>query len=507
MSGRVRATLVAEDFDLDVHPDADPETLALLRRYHGGVRPGMIECREHDDDRDPRLDALRDPATGRVHGLWVYLQWWERDGSWRVCHMPNRAGIELRSHRVAPMTDEHRWQQDYWASAGERAGHQVDLEYRLSSLNRLDVALTGPAGMIGVEVQHSDLSLGMVLRRDQRAAESDVPLVWSVDRERVGWTRRVGHVETQPIERNDRPPGSWTVIGGAREVYGARCHPAEIEKCPTPDRHRRCGGWHPAFRPMTGLSVDRVAELAPAGGLVRLDTGSRQGVILTTPEDVERWRELRADETEAPDARAVRLNRCGWEVKVPEQCREAPVCPRCGPRRKGVTVISHFLCERCQPKTCTGCGTVDHGVTLWPTLGVLACGPCGTTALDQRRQRARFEAERHRQAADKARAALAPVIPAPRASAETPTCRRCPSAIDGPVGALLCRDCASLPPAGDGPGARVWSMTITLDQCAKARDVAHLRLVAKWASAHGAWTPAVRSMFTRRRREIEAVDA
>ncbi|MDD7940448.1 hypothetical protein PHK61_18650 [Actinomycetospora lutea] len=275
----IRATSIPHRRDIEISPSADADSLAIISELWQKCGEGVLECREHDDN--PRLAAKRDPIDGRVHGAWVYLQ--KRNGMWVICHHPSvRQKWGLEDHIVHEMTDQHRWQQDYWQRAGDDAGYTTDQEVRLPSGNRLDVAITGPDGLVvGVEVQHSTLTERQVLGRDKKAGNVGVPLVWSADRPHNAWAYKVTHVETQELPRSRTPRNSWTVIGGPRKMRVEKCRPLNFDACPTPGRRgRHCGGWHPRWEPYPGLTVDRVAELAPVRQLLRVDAHSRQGIVM-----------------------------------------------------------------------------------------------------------------------------------------------------------------------------------------------------------------------------------
>jgi len=290
----VRATHVPTGTDIVVGPRADQRSQELMSDAHGKCRTvkgaGVLECREHDDD--PALAHLRD-RNGRVHGAWVYLRKF-RD-KWLVCHSPSGIEKRFRSHEIRLMTDQHRWQQDYYDRAAQHAGWRTEQEVVLDSGTRLDLVIHGSAGQFGVEVQHSDLTVPKVRARDRKADRAGITSVWSADRKAPPWAFKVAHVETNELPHGNVQRRRWPVTTGPRRIIPARCTPANFDRCWKPGARTFCGGWHPLFRPINAVSgghfvyVDDIAEQVPAGDLVRLDTQTKQGVILVTAADREMW--------------------------------------------------------------------------------------------------------------------------------------------------------------------------------------------------------------------------
>lgn len=345
----VHATHVRTGTQIVISRAADLVSEAILQDVYGRCGPGVLECREHDND--PRLAHLRDPDDGLVHRAWVYVQ--KRRDRWVICHLPsNRDELKLPAHHVPRMTDQHRWQADYWARAGSFAGYTAAQEVTIPSGNVVDVAITGPIGTVGVEVQHSDESSPAIVKRDKKARGVKVPLIWSADRRHVPWAYRVAHVETQELPHSHVPRNSWTVVAGPRRIRPERCTPEHFTKCWLPRRRKHCGSWHPVFDPYTGLTVDRVAELVPAGELLRLNTGISRGVILISPQDMQLWESEFAPQMRglAPERdNKSSANWCSYG-RAAEQVATAIDSPLAVPDPRGVA------------RPCQGCGQLKYGI-------------------------------------------------------------------------------------------------------------------------------------------------
>lgn len=313
-----RATYIPTGTDITIAQYTDPVSQTIIDEVYGhceihdGV--GLLECREHDND--PRLADKRDD-TGRVRGAWVYLQ--KRRSEWVICHSPNGIGREFRSHEIHLMTDQHRWQQDYYDRAAQAAGWRTAQEVVLDTGTRLDLVIEGPGGRYGIEVQHSALSVPKVRARHRKAQRSGISTVWSADRRASGWAFKVPHVETNELPHGHLPRGLWTVTTGPRRLDVVSCSPRNADRlpcCPRPRARNWCGGWHPVFRPKTGIVVDDIAERVPAGDLVPLDTRTKQGIILVTATDRDRWMNEFAPTYSPPPktGKTSKARPCGYQV-------------------------------------------------------------------------------------------------------------------------------------------------------------------------------------------------
>ena len=337
----VRATHVATGIDITVSPYADETSLAVMEEVHGHCRTvdgvGVLECREHDND--PRLAHLRGD-DGRLHGAWMYLR--KLNDRWIICHSPNGLGVQFADHHVpVGKSPQHQWQQDYYARAANDAGWAAEQEVTLPG-TRADLILAGPAGRFAIEVQHSALSVPGVRARSRKMLSVGVPSIWSADHKNPAWAFKVPHVETNEPPYGTAPRGSWTVSTGPRRVRPTKCvSGGALERCWMPRARDFCNGWHATFEPIAGLRVDDIAQRIPAGELVPLATGTKQGTILTLPGDHALWAAEFAMQVawrrDNDGESASHL--CDYQVReahlLPVQRVESPLhrprpCPTCG---------------------------------------------------------------------------------------------------------------------------------------------------------------------------------
>lgn len=305
----VRITLWLDGHPRDVTlayplPDEHGELLGDL--YRQGELKGVIECRMHDDD--PNLRDLRDGA-GRIPGIWLYLR--KINGQLFLCHWPD--GLAKGSHRVpSPMTPEHRARQEYIARRGVDAGYHAVTEETYAKGTRSDVVITGAVTMCAEVQEGRHIPMGTVLKRTRLAHQAGATSAWFADHKNPRWAFRVPHVETNA--RLGMDPRTWTVSTGPRKLTRELCSPSSpMPRCPE-GRSGWCGRWHELWVPMPGLTVDDVIEQAPAGELVSLDTGTKQGMILARKADAAEWREAHP------------------VVAVPQQRRTETAKPRATPR-------------------------------------------------------------------------------------------------------------------------------------------------------------------------------
>lgn len=315
-----RATYIPEGTDITIaqHTDAVSQTILDEVYGHCEIRDGvgLLECREHDND--PRLADKRDD-TGRVRGAWVYLQ--KRRSEWVICHSHNGIGREFRNHEIHLMTDQHRWQQDYYDRAAQAAGWHTAQEVVLDTGTRLDLVIEGPGGRYGIEVQHSALSVPKVRARNRKALRSGITTVWSADQREPAWAFKVPHVETNELPHGHLPRGSWTVTTGPRQLVRVFCssrYDHLLPRCPRPHARARtwCGKYHAVFRPKLGLVADDIAEQVPAGILVPLDTRTKQGIILVSADDRKVWQNEFASAYSPPPktGKTSKARPCGYQV-------------------------------------------------------------------------------------------------------------------------------------------------------------------------------------------------
>ena len=292
----LKATYLDTGQEIDLDRADEPGMAELLTELHHRTtrgdrpRPGRakLECREHDG------------PDGPYRGAWVYLRR-DRHGRWVLAHF-DRA--KYTDHVAAVMTDQHRWQQDYWQRAGDAAGYETAREKHLPGV-RLDVAIFGPEATIGVEVQHSTLTSRAVLTRTTKARNHGVTSLWSGDKPAAppDWAYRVPTVLTNELPERHAPRGTWTVVNGLRTLVPTRCtrprfHDSSYEGfggvCPATNRRYPCGGWHARFVPTHGVTVDDVAEQAPAAALIPLTLPHWRSprVYIVTADDHELYAEL-----------------------------------------------------------------------------------------------------------------------------------------------------------------------------------------------------------------------
>lgn len=288
---------MATGAEIDLERAEEPEMRERIMEYYqrttNGDRPRdgrkILQCREHDG------------PDGPLPGAWVYLRR-DRFGRWILAHFDMR----IADHAPPRMTEQHRWQQDYWQRAGDAAGYETDQEKRLDGV-RVDVAIIGPRATIGVEVQRSALTRQSAIARTRKAHNNGVTSLWSADRPDgpPKWAYRVPTVLTNPLPDGYAPRGTWTVVNGPRRLVPTRCtRPWFTDDtyegfggvCPKTMGRRPCGGWHPRFAPVGGLTVDDIAEQAPARALVPLTVPVNRKripwVYIVTAADADLYAEL-----------------------------------------------------------------------------------------------------------------------------------------------------------------------------------------------------------------------
>lgn len=129
------------------------------------------------------------------NGASLYIQ--KRSGNFYLIHYGNTS-CGISAHRVsAPMTDEHRRQQEYILRAAVRNGLSADLEVDSGNGTRLDVSITGSIKQ-GCEVQHSALSTPAAKSRTTKSVRGGYQVVtWFSDAESTPkWARFVPTLES-----------------------------------------------------------------------------------------------------------------------------------------------------------------------------------------------------------------------------------------------------------------------------------------------------------------------
>lgn len=244
------------------------------------------------------------------HGSPIYLQ--QRPTS-RGSTTKTMCGVHFDGTRCNPpstgMSDEHKRQTEYIVRAAEDAGHRAQVEVRLRS-RRPDAVLYGRSLAIGVEVQRAQISRASARSRTKDGINSGLATsVWFNDREGMpAWFFHVPSIGMNRLPWDVLPaPRSATVTTGLRTVRAVNCGSAEVPLCPDKRARRSsaCGKHHAVHEPWTGMTVDDVAALTPAGQIVPL-AYRRKEVLLVSPSSRALYEELvgataSANELAAPD--------------------------------------------------------------------------------------------------------------------------------------------------------------------------------------------------------------
>jgi hypothetical protein len=161
--------------------------------------------------------------------------------------------VTFTVRRAAPMSDEHKRQAEYHATAAQRAGHAADLEVTTTGRTRVDVVVDG---RFGFEVQRSALSKASAVQRTARSVTGgglDV-VAWFSDTPGPPWT---GHV---PGYRCAAVAAGWTALPLPGSVIAVGLQTFE----PVRD-----GGKHTLrVAPWRGVRVDEVVAGLAEGRIV-----------------------------------------------------------------------------------------------------------------------------------------------------------------------------------------------------------------------------------------------
>jgi hypothetical protein len=309
---------------------------ALITSLHGQIHRGdcVLTCLEAGGD--PEMHVYRSPMTGDYFAR-------------------HFAGGGHGSHAVVRESDEHRRGKDYWLRGFDAAGLEGATEVSTNNRTRLDVAAFGGLVPTGVEIQWSQLTTAQAKRRttqtmratgiigkNARPLTKEILPVWfSPSQGRPSWLYEVPTVEARGLAWDFLPPSRSVMAEGVRRIEQEKCTPgSRWAQCPVTGRNW-CRGWHPLQVVRTGLTIDEVAALVPAGQLVplRYFTGA---VYLTDRESSSRYAELGGDGRfvagTAQFRRLVRSARpCGYQGHSPSRPVQAmpgsPRVPELGPRR------------------------------------------------------------------------------------------------------------------------------------------------------------------------------
>ncbi|HUY48641.1 MAG TPA: hypothetical protein VMV92_23465 [Streptosporangiaceae bacterium] len=191
-------------------------------------------------------------------------------------------------------TIEHRRQKEYWARAAADGGLTAALEVAVRGAGVMDVAITGGAVDTDIEVQHTAIPAAPVKTRTTRYARAGYLPVWFND---AGawppWLAEVPAIGCNPMPWDTAMPRRRQVTAtGLGVLRVVRCDITQFGgHCPDTGA-RPCGRYHPAVTGgRTGLTVDDVAAMLPAGQLVplRYRTGT---AFLVSPEDFRTYLEM-----------------------------------------------------------------------------------------------------------------------------------------------------------------------------------------------------------------------
>ena len=368
---RAQILYLPEGIEMDLgEPDlGHPEGLEIIQRhYRQSEKSGSRFSR-----RNPAFACLTH-LGGTNPGLFIKKI---RDEWWAVHY---EAGI-CGSHRLpAPMSDEHKYQTEYWVRAAEDAGWRAEREHTLPTRTRPDALIHGPV-LTGVEVQRSAMTVAAAVARTRKAFRAGVTDVWFTSRKPEPlWAWRVPTVAENDLSWQLLPPRRAATATGLRIIRPARCAVENFDRCPYTRRH--CGRRHPLPEAWIGLTVDDVAARFPAGQikLLRFHRNSRRDdVFLVPPESLALYEELTGNSGQfaadpVTDDRSLRKpagtvtcrnNQIIMEGQRPAEdaasvqvnTRWSRACVKCGEAPPGSGGI---LCPQC--KTAIEAGALWHAV-------------------------------------------------------------------------------------------------------------------------------------------------
>jgi hypothetical protein len=283
--------LFGEPRDFTLSYPLDPEhdrMLATIHREYGGRR---ARCGQVIEDRmHPRLPR----AVRGTPALWLTLasipdpQRGVNARRWRLGHWPG-SGMSGGHDVPSLMHADHAEKQEYVAAridehgAGFCSGH----EKSVARGTRSDVVAFDQAGspVATFEIQNASLSSGLAVRRDRAVERAGIPATWLGPTDsRPAWAEKVAWMGANRREGFAR--GTWTVTSGRRVIEMEPCQPGARQDCLFGSGW--CGESHPLWRPVGG-TVDDVVDGILAGELHRFDTGTRQGIIVASTADCQRW--------------------------------------------------------------------------------------------------------------------------------------------------------------------------------------------------------------------------
>lgn len=366
-----RAYFQPDDQQCRLLDTSDPEDRDLVRSYaeREKVPRGTFQC-----------EISSGAMFAKRRGPTVFLSHYPGEGHGNCIRI------------VFGMSEEHKREQEYWARAAAAAGYDTHTEYRTSNHTVLDVAIDGPQ-RVGIEVQRSKLPPSQVKARTTKSRNAGWQAIWSDNLPKnASWANQVPTVRPGRIDWSDPnpPPRTARAIGPRRlhvvrcgwDIRGIRCR-------------RPCSKLHaPEFESIDGLTIDDVAELAPAGELVPLQ--HRDAVYLVPPESYDRYQDLlhqggasssSTGASRRSSTRTVRNSVCesathgGSSLTAPEWTQSPDV--QCALRFVKANSADYSRnariagCNHVYPQDniCSQCGQVSADPLIpWPSGW--RCGPC-----------------------------------------------------------------------------------------------------------------------------------
>ena len=297
----------------------------------------------------------------------LYLQ--RKRGEWWAVHY--EIGSCENQRITAPMSDQHKYQTEYWARAAEDAGWRVDLEQSLRTGVRPDALIYGQV-LTGVEVQRSALTQARAVTRTQKAFMDGVTDVWFTDRKpEPAWAWRVPTVGENHLQWDRLPKRRSAYATGLRLIRPARCTELNFDRCP--GGGRQCGKPHPLPEPWHGLWVDDVAARFPAGEIVPLRfwrNKRHNDVFLVPPASLALYEEMTGHKAELvyypkaedrPPAKPSPAAEC-QNNQPSASGTPGRACSKCGYWPAGQGGI---LCPSCKEAITLRNLAIPHGDTQW----------------------------------------------------------------------------------------------------------------------------------------------
>ncbi|ETT28762.1 hypothetical protein RR21198_5877 [Rhodococcus rhodochrous ATCC 21198] len=186
------------------------------------------------------------------------------------------------THDVAPETDEHKRQKEYWCRAADRVGYEAVPEYKTNGGTRVDVLVKGTV-LVGAEVQHSRLKLTAARSRTTKTANAGIVPLWTSDSQREPtWLHKIPSIRVNDTDWSaGMPPAGTATATALREIEMTRCDWSGFQKCPVTGG-RPCGDWHPKLVPLLGITLDDAIAGAASGNL--LPIVDRSGHVYIVPQ-------------------------------------------------------------------------------------------------------------------------------------------------------------------------------------------------------------------------------